>query len=93
LLARDLYGLGFLVGELDKPIVDQTGLQGRFDFKLELPPGMLSLGPPKPPGPDDPPKGTPLLNALRGQLGLKLVSSKGAIRAIVIDHVERPSEN
>lgn len=53
LLARDLYGLGFSVGELDKPVVDQTGLRGRFDFKLELPPGLLSLGPPKPPDPDD----------------------------------------
>jgi bla regulator protein BlaR1 len=93
LLARDLYGLGFGTGELDKPVVDQTGLQGRFDFKLELPPGMLSLGPPKPPNPDDPPKGTPFLNALRDQLGLKLMRSRGEVRMLIIDHVEKPSEN
>jgi bla regulator protein BlaR1 len=99
LLARDLYGLGVSVGELDKPVVDQTGLQGRFDFKLELPPGLLSLIP-KPPTPntnlDNPPpdpKGTPFLNALRTQLGLKLVRSRGEVRALIIDHVEPPSEN
>jgi bla regulator protein blaR1 len=93
LLARDLYGLGVSLGELDKPVIDQTGLQGSFDFRLELPPGILSLGPPKPPGPDDPPKVTLLPEALRTQLGLKLVSSKGAVRRLVIDHVEKPSEN
>jgi bla regulator protein BlaR1 len=93
LLARDLYGLGVSVGELDKPVVDRTGLEGRFDFKLELPPGMLSLGPPKPPGPDDPPRGTPFLNAVREQLGLKLERSRGEVRMLIIDHVERPSEN
>ena len=93
LLAHDLYGLGVSLGEIDKPVVDQTGLQGSFDFKLELPPGILSLGPPKLPGPDDPPKVTLLPNALRTQLGLKLVSSKGATRRLVIDHVEKPTEN
>ena len=30
---------------IDKPVIDQTGLQGRVDFVLELPPGMISLGP------------------------------------------------
>jgi bla regulator protein blaR1 len=95
LLASDIYSLGSLSGELDKPVVDQTGLGGRFDFILELPAGIISLFP-KPPNPDDPlpdPKGTPLLNALSRQLGLKLTPGKGTVQVLVVDHVERPSEN
>jgi uncharacterized protein (TIGR03435 family) len=90
-----IYGLGSLTGEVDKPVVDQTGLKGRYDFTLELPIGTISFSP-APPNPDTPPpdpKGTPFLNALREQLGLKLVSSKGPIRKLVIDHVEPPSGN
>lgn len=92
LLAEDVYAYGSPLGELDKPVVDQTGLRGRFDYILELPAGMISLFP-TPPNPDDPPKGTPLLNAVREQLGLKLERSRGEVRTLIIDHVERPSEN
>jgi bla regulator protein blaR1 len=77
---------------IDKPVVDQTGLQGRFDFILQLPAGMISLGP-RLPNPDDPPPEPIVLKALREQLGLKLVRSMGPIRTLIIDHVERPSEN
>ena len=92
LLADDIYAYGSPLGELDKPVVDRTGLQGRFDFILELPAGIISLIP-KPPDPDDPPKGTPLLNAVREQLGLKLERSRGEVRTLIIDHVERPADN
>lgn len=92
LIAYGIGGYGSLLGELDKPVVDQTGLQGRFDFRLELPAGMISLVP-KPPGPDDPPKGTPFLDAVRKQLGLKLERSRGDVRTFIIDHIEQPSEN
>jgi bla regulator protein BlaR1 len=95
LLASDIYGLASLGGEVDKPVVDQTGLEGRFDFILELPAGTISLFP-KPPDLDSPspdPKGTPFLNAVREQLGLKLERSKGEVRTLIIDHVEKPSEN
>jgi uncharacterized protein (TIGR03435 family) len=90
-----IHNFGSLAGEVDKPVVDQTGLKGRYDFTLELAAGTVSFFP-APPNPDAPPtdpKGTPFLNALREQLGLKLVSSKGPIRKLVIDHVEQPSEN
>jgi uncharacterized protein (TIGR03435 family) len=70
----------------------KRGLQGRFDFILELPGGMISLGP-RPPNPDDPAPEPILLKALREQLGLKLERSKGEVRTMIIDHVERPSEN
>jgi bla regulator protein blaR1 len=95
LLASDIYGLGSLSGEVDKPVVDRTELKGGFDFILELPAGTISLFP-KPPNPDDPqpdPKGTPLLNALSKQLGLKLVPDKRPVRVLVVDHVEKPTEN
>ena len=92
LLAQDIYDYGSLLGELDKPVVDQTGLQGRFDFMLELPAGMISFGP-KPPSPDDAPKGTAFLDAVRKQMGLKLERSRGEARTLLVDHVERPSEN
>jgi bla regulator protein blaR1 len=95
LLAQDIYAQASRLGELDKPVVDQTRLEGRFDFILALPAGMISLFP-KPPDPDNPspdPKGTPFLNAVREQLGLKLERSRGEVRTLIIDHVERPSEN
>jgi uncharacterized protein (TIGR03435 family) len=77
---------------LDKPVVDQTGLNGTFDFTVEFT-NDRSPGPPSPDAPPPGPRGTSLLNAVREQLGLKLVSSKAPIRTIVIDRVERPSEN
>ena len=87
-----IHGFGSLVGEVDKPVVDQTGLKGRYDFTLQLPPGTLSFSV-APPAPPADPTGTPFLDALRKQLGLKLVSSKGPIRKLVIDHVEQLSGN
>jgi bla regulator protein BlaR1 len=75
-----------------RPIIDKTGLTGRFDFTLEwarerrAPAGFDSSVASDPIGP------TPL-EALRDQLGLKLESTKAAIPILVIDKVERPSEN
>jgi bla regulator protein blaR1 len=92
LIASDLYTYGSLTGELDKPVVDHTGLTGMFDWMLELPAGIISLIP-KPPNPDDPPQGTPFLDAVRKQLGLKLERSRGDVRMFFIDHIEQPSEN
>jgi len=95
LIASDMYSYGSMGGEVDKPVVDQTGLQGKFDFTLKLPYGLFSfpLGPPKAADPEAAPQGPRFLNAVREQLGLKLVPTKGAIRTLVIDHVERPSQN
>jgi len=89
LLASALYNPQF---GIDTPVVDQTGLPGRFDFILELPSGIISFGP-RPLNPDDPGPEPILLKALREQLGLKLKPSNGEVRTIIIDHVERPSEN
>jgi bla regulator protein blaR1 len=100
LLAGDINAYGSTAGEIDKPVVDQTGLEGTFDFILDLPAGSISFFPkapnPNPSNPDDTvpaPKGTPFLNAVRDQLGLKLVRSRGEVSILIIDHVEKPSEN
>jgi uncharacterized protein (TIGR03435 family) len=88
LLAGALPGLG----RLDRPVVDQTGLTGRFDFSLDW-----AQEPNRPPGPNgDPPPDLPgptFLEAFREQLGLKLESTKAPLQILVIDHVERPTEN
>jgi uncharacterized protein (TIGR03435 family) len=77
---------------LDRPVVDRTGLDGRFDFTLEWTPEPDR---PSPPGADAPADllGPTLREALREQLGLKLESTKAPLQILVVDHVERPSEN
>ncbi len=88
---------------LDKPVVDQTGLKGKFDFTLTWTPDeyqFAALGIRVPP-PGDPsvtigPGGTAsldLFTAFQEQLGLKLESTKAPAEVFVIDRVEKPSEN
>lgn len=85
---------GSMAGDLAVPVVDRTGLNGRFDYTVEY---SGQFGPLQPAGPDAPPppepSGPTFRQALREQLGLRLVQSRAPIRTIVIDHVERPSEN
>jgi bla regulator protein blaR1 len=88
---------GSLAGELDKPVVDKTGLDGKFDYTIEW---NFQLPSPGLPRADAAPRealrdnqGPTFLETLREQLGLKLVLATGPVRMLVIDHVERPSEN
>ena len=74
-------------GRLARPVVDQTGLDGRFDFTLEW------IRESNDPAPADLQEGTTFQEALQEQLGLKLKSTKATMDTLVIDHVERPSEN
>ena len=80
------------VGQLGRPVVDQTGLSGRFDYTLQWTP---ETNRPTGPGADVPTDstGTSFLQAVREQLGLKLKPTRSAINVFVVDHVERPSEN
>lgn len=77
---------------LGRPVVDQTGLTGKFDFVLTW---MPDVGPLATRNADSPaePQAPTFLEALREQLGLKLEPAKAPVRTLVIDHVERPSEN
>ena len=77
---------------LGRPMVDQTGLRGTFDFILEWMPERRG---PAPPGADTQTDsmGPSFEQALRDQLGLQLQQEKVQIETIVIDSVQRPSEN
>jgi uncharacterized protein (TIGR03435 family) len=82
---------------LDKPVVDHTGLTGRYDFTLDWTPDetqFLQFGP-RPPAPaTEDPNAPPVLNtAIQEQLGLKIDAIKAPADAFVIDHVEKPSAN
>jgi uncharacterized protein (TIGR03435 family) len=79
---------------LDRPVIDKTGLTGSFDFTLEwVRERRASLASDSPaPAPSDP-VGPTVLEALSDQLGLKLVPTKTSLPVLVIDRVERPSEN
>ncbi len=77
------------MGALNRPVLDQTGLNGRLDFRVEFTPEFH--GPPPNVQPDT--TGPTFLEALKEQLGLKLVPQTGPVDALVIDHVEEPSPN
>jgi uncharacterized protein (TIGR03435 family) len=82
---------------LDQPVVNQTGLTGKYDFTLKFTPDasqLANLGP-VPPGaaaadPDGPPD---IFTAFQQQRGLKLESTKTAVDVMVIEKIEKPSEN
>ncbi|HEV2135838.1 MAG TPA: TIGR03435 family protein [Terracidiphilus sp.] len=72
------------VEEIGRLVVDKTGLKGKYDIKLNWTPEgnkeTLDSGP-------------SIFTALEEQLGLKLISAKGPVETIVVDHVERPTPN
>jgi len=77
---------------LGRPMIDQTGLSGKFDFTLEW---TQQRRDPLPPGADVQPdtSGPSFEEALREQVGIKLQPQKGSVSVLVVDHVERPSAN
>ncbi len=77
---------------LNRPVIDKTGLTGRFDFTLEWAREPRMSAAPDSPAPS-PPAGPTPLQALRDQLGLKLEPAKATLPILFIDKVERPSEN
>jgi uncharacterized protein (TIGR03435 family) len=72
-----------------RPVVDQTGLKGAFDFTLKWTPELAASAAAKEVGVDAP----SFFTAIREQLGLLLVPSKAPVEVIVIDHIEQPSAN
>jgi uncharacterized protein (TIGR03435 family) len=76
---------GALQGYVGDPVRDMTGLTGIFDIKLDFSPDE-SLSP-------GATSGTSIFTAVQEQLGLKLEGGKGPVEVVVIDHVEKPSEN
>lgn len=83
-----------LTGPAGRPIIDETGLTARYDFDLKYSPELTPTGtapgldatPPDPNAPS-------IFTAVQEQLGLRLEPSRGPIEVLVIEHVEKPSEN
>ncbi len=71
----------FLSGQIGRSITDQSGLTGKYDFKLTWAPDMGDT------------TGPSLFTALQDQLGLKLDSSKAPVEVVVVDSAQKPSEN
>jgi uncharacterized protein (TIGR03435 family) len=71
-----------LIAVRDRPVVDKTGLTGSYDFEMEW-------------WPDTPgtPFGSSLIDAMRDQLGLRLEAAKEPMERLVVESVQRPSEN
>jgi uncharacterized protein (TIGR03435 family) len=79
------------VGVVDRPMVDQMELQGTVDYSLE----WIQVAANVPFGADfHPDESAPTFEeALKQQLGIKMVSEKGPIDFFIVDHVEHASEN
>jgi uncharacterized protein (TIGR03435 family) len=82
--------------ELGRPVLDETGLDGRFKFRLEFRPEgadvKRALAAAGEPVADDDPRPS-LFTAIKSQLGLELQARKGSVTAVVIERIERPTEN
>jgi bla regulator protein blaR1 len=88
--------------QLGRIVVDQSGLKGNYDFTLQWTPDQTSSATVQAPEGGKPAvdnalppesSGPSIFTALQEQLGLKLESTKGPVDVLVIEHIERPSEN
>jgi bla regulator protein blaR1 len=86
------------IGNLDRAVLDRTGLSGNFDFTFEWAPQLHGPGTPQEVLPvaanaHSGKAGPTFQQDLQEQLGLKLEPQDGPVEVLVIDHIERPSEN
>ena len=78
--------------ELQRPVLNMTGLEGAFDVKMEWTPERIQrIDRPEAKEPDS---GPTLFTAIQEQLGLKLEARKGPVEVLVVDHADQvPTEN
>lgn len=76
---------------LERPVVNNTGLEGNYNFKLAWTPDLVSSV--SDGGSADTSGAPSLFTALQEQLGLRLEPTKGPIDMLVIDSVDKPSDN
>jgi uncharacterized protein (TIGR03435 family) len=83
-----------LTAYVDRDIIDKTGIAGVFDVHIDITPGDLGYGnaAPDPSSPFTPEDGSAIAAAL-AKLGLQMRPGKALAPFLVIDHVERPTEN
>jgi uncharacterized protein (TIGR03435 family) len=74
-----------LSGPAGRPVVDKTGLTGRYDMQIEMSQSASATA--------NSDQGPSVFSAVQDQLGLKLESKKNPVEILVIDHIEHPSEN
>ena len=77
---------------LDRPVVNKTGLAGRYDFDLDWAPDETQFGGEVGVAPSDAPS-PPFFTAIEQQIGLKVTATRGPVEALVVDSAERPSAN
>jgi uncharacterized protein (TIGR03435 family) len=77
-----------LTSQFGRPVTDKTGLTGKFDFVLKYKGRWDSDR-----NPDDLDPMPPMDRALQEELGLRVEATKGSTTVLVIDHIEKPSEN
>jgi uncharacterized protein (TIGR03435 family) len=82
-----------LGGMVHGPVVDKTGITGKYDFTLHWAPDQGAAPPDENGSLPQGDSGPSIFTALQEQLGLKLESTKSPLDTIVVDHIERPSEN
>jgi uncharacterized protein (TIGR03435 family) len=83
-----------LAGPTGRIVLDRTGIEGNFDFKLEWMPDaahMPLINGARPP--EGSAEGASIFTAVQEQLGLKLESTKGPVEVLVIERAERATEN
>ena len=81
---------------MDRPVVDKTGLTGRWDFQIRWTPDesqFVSMGVRVPPPTNDANAPPGIFTAFTEQLGLKLDPTRAPVDVLVVDKVEKPSEN
>jgi uncharacterized protein (TIGR03435 family) len=85
---------GVLRGYVNRPIIDKTGIAGLFNFRVQFfrDQAVGILAPADPQTATDP-AAPSIYTAIQEQLGLKLEPSRGPGQFLVVDHLERPSEN
>jgi uncharacterized protein (TIGR03435 family) len=83
------FARAFLAGGIDRVVVDKTGLPGTWNVELEYTPEQMPNATTGVPPTDSP----SLFTALQEQLGLKLQPARGLVEVLVIDSIERPTED
>ncbi len=83
-----------LSNNFDRPVLDETGLTGSYRLQLKWTPDPPAVAPGQPSASSaNDAAGPSLFTALQEQLGLKLEATRRPIEVLVVDRVERPSEN